>query len=171
MLPDPTLSRRRWLAGALALPWALSGCSQAAAMALPDVSFTELDGTVRRTADLRGKVLLVNFWATSCVTCVKEMPMLVDTHRQFQAQGLDLLAVAMSYDPPAYVMNFASSRQLPFRVAMDHDGGIARAFGDVQLTPTAFLFDRQGRLAKRYVGLVDENAFHADIVKLLKAAA
>ena len=92
---------------------------------------------------------------------------MVETHRRFGAQGLEFLAVAMSYDPPAYVAQFAQSRQLPFRVAMDHDGKLAQAFGDVQLTPTTFVVDRRGQIVKRYIGEPDFGALHELLAKLL----
>src|SRR5580765_4778110 len=95
--------------------------------AAPDVPYTLLDGSQHRIAGLRGQVVLVNFWATSCSTCIKEMPALVATHDKYKARGYETLAVAMSYDPPAYVINFAETRKLPFRVAMDMDGSIARS--------------------------------------------
>ena len=112
-------------------------------------------------------MVLVNFWATSCSTCVKEMPELVDTHAKFKARGYETLAVAMSYDPPAYVVNFVETRKLPFRVALDIDGGIARSFGDVQLTPTSVLLDKRGRIVKRYVGQPDFTELHALVDQLL----
>src|SRR6188472_3627027 len=66
----------------------------------PTVGYTLLDGTKATTADLRGKVVLINFWATSCTTCVHEMPQIVATHEMFKQRGYETLAVAMSYDPP-----------------------------------------------------------------------
>ena len=138
-------------------------------MCIRDRPFTELDGQTRQLSDLQGKVTIVNFWATSCSSCVKEMPELVATHQKFKDRGLDTLAVAMSYDPPAYVMQFAQSRQLPFRVAMDHDGKLAEGFGKVQLTPTTFVIDRSGKIVKRYVGPPDFNALHQLLDKLLTA--
>ena len=73
----------------------------------PDVSFVKLDGSTVSLKDLRGKVVMVNFWATSCTTCVGEMPQMVATYNQYKNKGLDFVAVAMSYDPPNYVLNFA----------------------------------------------------------------
>ena len=114
--------------------------------------------------------MLVNFWATSCVTCVKEMPQIVDTHRKYQPRGYETLAVAMSYDPPAYVASFAQSRQLPFGVVIDNTGAIAKAYGDIQLTPTTFLIDKKGAIVKRYVGEPDFAALHGLVEKLLAEA-
>lgn len=133
----------------------------------PSVSYTLLDGSKASTDALKGKVLLVNFWATSCTTCVAEMPQIVATHEKFRTRGFETLAVAMSYDPPAYVARFAESRRLPFGVAIDNTGAIARSFGDVQMTPTTFLIDRQGRVVKRYLGAPDFAALHALIGELL----
>lgn len=158
------------LPGLAVPPWLL-GCSDAALGSLPDLAFTQLDGSQHRTSDFRSRVAVVNFWATSCTTCVKEMPQLIETHRRFAPQGLEFLAVAMSYDPPAYVMQFAQTRQLPFRVAIDHDGSIAKGFGDVQLTPTTFVIDRRGRIAKRYIGEPDFPTFRAMLAELLAAPA
>ena len=80
--------------------------------AAPLTNFVLLDGSTKTTADLHGKVTLVNFWATSCVTCVAEMPKLVSTFEKYKGQGYGTLAVAMSYDPPSYVVNFAQTRQV-----------------------------------------------------------
>lgn len=168
-LPDP--SRRRLVLAAASLPLALAaaGCSDEGAQALPDLPFTQLDGSQHRLADLRGKVVVINFWATSCSTCVREMPHIVATHQRYRDQGLETLAVAMQYDPPAYVMQFAQSRGLPFRVAIDHSGELAQGFGPVQLTPTTFVVDRRGRIVKRYIGEPDFKAMHALIEQLLQA--
>ncbi|MCH8180558.1 MAG: TlpA family protein disulfide reductase [Proteobacteria bacterium] len=149
----------------------LGGCSGQTAAQLPDLPFTQLDGSAHRTTEFKGRVAIVNFWATSCTTCVKEMPQMVETHRRFGAQGLEFLAVAMSYDPPAYVAQFAQSRQLSFRVAIDHDGKLAQGFGDVQLTPTTFVVDRRGQIVKRYIGEPDFAALHELLAQLLAQPA
>lgn len=119
------------------------------------MSYILLDGSKSSTEAQRGKVLLVNFWATSCVACVAEMPQIVSTHQKFAAHGYETVAVAMNYDQPAFVAHFAQSRALPFGVAFDQSGEVARAFGDVRLTPTTFLIDKQGRIVKRYLGTPD----------------
>lgn len=136
----------------------------------PNVAYTLLDGSKTSTDELRGKVVLVNFWATDCVTCVKEMPQIVATHEKYKARGYETVAVAMSYDPPAYVINFAQSRKLPFGVAIDNTGAIAKSFGQVQLTPTSVLIDKHGRIVKRYVGEPDFAALHTLVEKLLADA-
>jgi peroxiredoxin len=133
----------------------------------PTVSYTLLNANAPTTAQWQGKVTLVNFWATSCVTCVKEMPELVATHQKFKARGFDTLAVAMAYDNPSYVQRFTEQRQLPFAVTIDSQGELARQFGDVQLTPTTVLINKRGEIVKRYVGEPDFQALHALLEKLL----
>ncbi len=136
----------------------------------PESTFVLLDGSRKTTADLKGKVTLVNFWATSCVSCVAEMPKLMATHDKYKSQGFDTLAVAMSYDPPSYVVNFAETRKLPFSVAIDNTGAVAKAWGDVRLTPTTYIVDKQGAIVKRYVGEPDFAELHRLIEKLLAQA-
>ena len=118
----------------------------------PQSTFVLLDGSSKSTADLKGRVTLVNFWATSCTTCVAEMPKIIATLDKYQGKGYDTVAVAMSYDPPSYVVNYAQTRKLPFKVAIDNTGAVAKAWGDVQLTPTSFLVNKRGEIVKRYVG-------------------
>lgn len=155
----------------------VAGVAIAASLALggrevaPSLPYTLIDGQQRRTDDLRGKVVLVNFWATSCTTCIKEMPALVDTHRKFQSRGYETLSVAMNYDVPDYVQNFVQSRQLPFQVTHDRSGEIAREFGKVSITPTTFVIDTEGRIVKRYVGEPDFAQLHALIEQLLAKRA
>ena len=124
----------------------LDGCSQPAT---PDVRFTTLDGQTTQLSALRGKVVLVNFWATTCTTCVAEMPQLVDTYNKFAPRGFETVAVAMSYDPADYVRNYATKNALPFKVALDTDGSAAKGFEDVRLTPTTFPIDKQGRVVQK----------------------
>ncbi|KQR60269.1 TlpA disulfide reductase family protein [Acidovorax sp. Leaf160] len=144
--------------------WIFLSTGKAAA---PPSTFVLLDGTRQTTDDLRGKVTLVNFWATSCVTCVAEMPEIVATHQKYQSQGYDTLAVAMSYDPPSYVVNFAETRKLPFKVAIDNTGAVAQAWGDVKLTPSTFIVNKHGEIVKTYVGAPDFPELHKLIERLL----
>jgi peroxiredoxin len=143
----------------------LAGCG--GAQVAPESTFVLLDGSKKTTADLKGKVTLVNFWATSCVTCVAEMPRIISTYNKYQAKGYDTLAVAMSYDPPSYVVNYAETRKLPFKVAIDNTGAVAKAWGDVQLTPTTYVVNKRGEIVKTYVGEPDFAALHQLIEKLL----
>ncbi|HAT33412.1 MAG TPA: hypothetical protein DCW29_21965 [Janthinobacterium sp.] len=133
----------------------------------PDVTLLGIHGEKITLASLRGKVVMVNFWATSCATCVGEMPKMVETYNKYKSQGLEFVAVAMAYDPPNYVLNYAATRALPFTVALDVTGAAAHAYGDVALTPTTFVIDKQGKIIKRYVGEPEFASLHKLLEKAL----
>lgn len=157
-------------AAALALPagaWYLSARPAPA----PDATFATIGGESVSIASLRGKVVLVNFWATSCEACVAEMPQLAALHRRYRGRGLETVAVAMSYDPPNHVAGYARTHALPFRVALDPVGAAAREFGDVRLTPTTLVVDRRGRIVRRIVGTPDFAALDRLIERMLAEAA
>jgi len=139
--------------------------------AAPDVAFATLQGQSFRTADLHGKVVLVNFWATTCTTCVKEMPGLKDTHDRFHARGFETVAVAMDYDPPSQVQAYVERSALPFTIVLDRDGNIARNFEGVRLTPTSFILNKRGEIVQKILGEPDFARLHALIEQLLAEAA
>ena len=161
--------KNKWILGAAALAIAAAGAFFVAggSTAAPESTFVLLDGSKKTTSDLKGKVALVNFWATSCTTCVAEMPKMVSTYDKYKARGYEHVAVAMAYDPPSYVVNFAQTRKLPFKVAIDNTGAVAKAWGEVQLTPTTYLVNRKGEIVKRYVGEPNFAELHQLIEKLL----
>jgi peroxiredoxin len=170
------MKKIRYLAlicASLAITLALPGCGNVSEFTGPAPASTMvlLDGSKLTTEAMKGKVTLVNFWATSCTTCVAEMPQIVTTYNQFKAQGFDTVAVAMSYDPPSYVVNFAQTRALPFKVAIDNTGAVAKAWGDVKLTPTTYLVNKRGDIVKRYVGAPDFGAMQKLIGQLLAEKA
>jgi peroxiredoxin len=165
--------KKPWIAGLALAAFAAAGAYVylgAGQSAAPQSTFVLLDGSKQTTQDLRGKVTLVNFWATSCTTCVAEMPEVIATYNKYHAQGFDTLAVAMSYDPPAYVVNYAETRKLPFKVAIDNTGAVAQAWGDVKLTPSTFIVNKRGEIVKTYVGAPDFAELHTLIEKLLAEA-
>ena len=135
----------------------------------PEVRFAALSGENFSTSDLRGKVVLVNFWATWCTTCVQEMPKFTDTYRKFAPRGYEMIAVAVQSDHPNNVAAFTQKRALPFKVALDGDGDIAKQFGRVRITPTSFLLDKNGRVLKEYIGEPDLAEFHALVEKALRS--
>ena len=80
---------------------------------------------------------------------------MIQTYNEYKNKGFEIIAVAMSYDPPNYVLNYAQTRQLPFPVALDIDGAHARAFGNVEFTPTSFIVGKDGRVLEHKVGELD----------------
>jgi len=127
-----------------------------------------LDGSTRPGAAVAGQVTLVNFWATTCSVCMAEMPQMVELFTSYHGQGFATVAVAMAYDPPASVIRYSESRQLPFDVVIDNTGAVAQAWGGVDATPTSFLVNRRGEIVQRFVGAPDFAALAKSIEWLLK---
>lgn len=121
----------------------------------PEVTFTTITGKKIALKDLRGKPVIVTFWATDCPSCVEEIPHLIELYTQYHAQGLEMIAVAMYYDPPNHVIDMTKARQLPYDVALDLKAEHAQAFGDVMLTPSTFLIAPDGSVVMHKTGIFD----------------
>ena len=134
----------------------------------PDVTFTTITGKKIALKDLRGKPVIVAFWATDCPGCIKEIPRLIDLYTQYHAHGLEIIAVAMYYDPPDHVVAMTRDRQLPYNVSLDLKSEQAHAFGDVQLIPKTFLITPDGLIALKKTGAFDHAEMKTRIETLLK---
>lgn len=133
----------------------------------PDFTFSIIDGRRIRLEDLRGRPVLVQFWATSCPTCRKEMPSLAALYNDLHGKGLELIAVAMPYDPPNRVLEMSREKQFPYPVALDVMGKAMTAFGDISLTPTTLLIGPDGRIIRRQIGEMDFDVLRRQINALL----
>jgi len=129
----------------------------------PAVPFTTLAGKPITASELHGKVVLVNFWATTCPVCARELPRVVATYQTYASRGFEVVAVAMPYDRPDWVVEYVRRNELPFTVALDYDAKINRAFGGIDATPTCFLIDKQGKIVQRIVGEPDFEQLRAAI--------
>ena len=148
----------------LSLPKALKVIVMMAVIGLAACSANESPAPTQTVTTITGQTMtfsnpkhytLVNFWATSCATCVEEMPTLAALYQKYQAQGFRVIAIAMSYDRPDYVLNFSQKNALPFAVTLDVDEKHAQSFGGIVGTPTSFLINPQGQIIKRYIGKPD----------------
>ncbi len=138
---------------------------------LPDLSYPIIDGRRIGPEPLAGRVTLVSFWATSCGICVAEMPDLVALHSRYARRGFELLAIAMPYDRPDHVLDFARRRALPFPVALDPTGAAVAAWGGILGTPTAWLVAPDGRVVAQWIGRLDIDRVRARIESLLPRPA
>ena len=118
----------------------------------PDVNLQLIDGKKLQLSSLKGKPVLITFWATSCPGCIKEMPHLVELYHELHTKGLEIIGIAMPYDRPDYVMEMVKRKNLPYPIALDLKGEAIRAFGNVSLTPTTFLIDDKGQIIKKKIG-------------------
>ncbi len=134
----------------------------------PDVTFTSLTGQKIALKDLRGKPVIVTFWATDCPSCIKEIPDLIDLYTQYHAAGLEMIAVAMYYDPPNHVVDMTKAKQLPYNVALDLTSEFAEAFGGIMFTPSTFLIAPDGSVVTKATGLFNPASLKKSIESLLK---
>jgi len=137
---------------------------------VPDITFTTIDGQKLSTAGLRGRPVLVNFWATTCPGCVKEMPHLVELYNELNPQGFEIIGVAMAYNPPNQVIALSKARDINYPIALDIQSEVAAAFGDVRLTPTSFLVAPDGRIAHQKVGELDMDKLRTLVADMLAEA-
>ena len=121
----------------------------------PDLTLTTITSKKIALKELRGKPVIVTFWATDCPGCLKEIPHLIDLYTHYHQQGLEIIAVAMAYDPPNHVIALTEDLQLPYNVVLDLNAEIAHAFGDVQLTPCTFLISPKGLITLQKTGVFD----------------
>jgi thiol-disulfide isomerase/thioredoxin len=177
--PSPAgASRRRTLGLALAgasvvgvAGWGALRFASSGPEVAPAIEYRTIDGRRLGPDALAGRVLLVNFWATSCAVCVAEMPELTEVYEAYRSRGLELVAVAMPYDRADRVLHFASSRRLPFPVALDPLGAAVAAWGGVEGTPTTWLVAPDGRVVRRWVGRPDFARLRRDVEGLLPGRA
>ena len=133
----------------------------------PNFSLKDANGNAVSLADLKGKVVLVNFWATWCGPCEVEIPWFVEFEQKYKDQGFAVLGVSMDDDGWKSVRPYVASHKINYRVVIGSEV-VSQQFGDIESLPTSFVLDRQGRIATNHVGLVDKSEYQNEIVKLLQ---
>lgn len=124
----------------------------------PDFAVTDINRSSFHLADYKGKVVLLNFWATWCAPCEAERPVLVDLESTYKDRGFAVVAVAMDHDGPAVVPPFLMLHGANFRVAYGNDD-LAQKFGGLALLPMTWFIDRDGRIAARMQGFTKPGRF------------
>ena len=133
-----------------------------------NLNLITVSGEKITSQQLLGKITLINFWATDCPGCINEMPGLIETYNQYKDQGLEVIAVAMYYDPPSRVISFTKNNNLPFPVVLDTKKEIISKFNNVKLTPTSIILDKNGYVINTIIGEIDFNEFNKNLINLLK---
>ena len=133
----------------------------------PDFTLPLLDGGQLRLSSYRGKVVLLDFWATWCVPCREEIPHFVDLQRKYGDRGLEIIGVSMD-DSPDPVRTFYRQFKMNYPVVMG-TADVGVAYGGVLGLPIAFLIDRQGRIYAKHIGATDLAVFEKEIARLLEA--
>lgn len=135
----------------------------------PDVSLTIINEDPTSLGELHSdQPALVVFWATDCIPCVKEVPILVQLHKRYHREGLNIVAVAMAHDPPNKVWDFMRDKALPYKVALDMDGKVANAFGGISAIPTLFLINGNGDIVFNHIGKLETPTLETLIQELVE---
>jgi thiol-disulfide isomerase/thioredoxin len=135
---------------------------------LPPLNFTSIKGHQFSLESLRGKPVLVTFWATTCASCIKEIPHLIELYNNYHPKGLEIIAIAMRYDPPNYVIAMSKEKALPYEVVYDVNSSYAQAFGGVNLTPNSFLIAPNGEIVLHKLGLLNQQKIESLLAEFLK---
>lgn len=134
------------------------------APAAPEFRLPSIDGHSVSLSDFHGKVVILDFWATWCPPCRREIPDFIALQSQYAGQGLQIVGVAL--DEPDKVKGFAQSWGMNYPVLLG-DNAIANLYGGISGIPTTFLIDRTGKIAGRYEGFRSKEEFEAAIKQLL----
>ena len=134
--------------------------------AMPQLSFTDIDGHPHTTSSYKGKPVLVVFWATDCPGCIEEMPQLKTIYKEYAPEGLQVIAVAMPYDSAEQVTAMRTAKQLPYPIVWDKNGKITQAFDNVRVTPTHFLIAPDGEIVMRKIGALSMSKFSEKLQKM-----
>ena len=121
---------------------------------MPELEFNILGDDKLLSKNLEDKIVIINFWATDCSTCIKEMPILTKIYDKYK-NDIELIAVAMPYDLPSRVINFKDKNQIPFKIALDSDGKILEKFNKVRLTPTTIITNKQQIIQNTIIGEIN----------------
>lgn len=134
----------------------------------PELTFNTLTGNKIALKELRGKPVLVSFWATDCPSCIAEIPHLADLYHRYHCTGLEIIAISRSYDPPNHVVEMVKAKQIPYSVVLDITAEYAEAFGKIRLIPNTFLIAPDGTVATHKIGEFDPNIMSAQIATFTK---
>jgi cytochrome c biogenesis protein CcmG/thiol:disulfide interchange protein DsbE len=133
----------------------------------PAFKLKDSSGGEVKLADLKGKVVLLNFWATWCGPCEVEIPWFVEFEQKYKDQGFAVLGVSFDDDGWISVRPYMATHKINYRVAIGSDE-LSQVYGGVDSLPTSFIIDRSGRIAATHVGLVDKRDYQDEIIKLLQ---
>lgn len=133
----------------------------------PSWRLKDTTGREIRSTESAGKVKIIAFWATWCPPCRAEIPGFVQLHSDLQDQGLQIFGISMDDDSAANIANFAAKAGINYPVLLG-TSEVTKAFGGVEVLPTTFLVDQDGRIAKRHFGFVAPQVLRSEVLALLR---
>ncbi len=135
----------------------------------PSFTLQDLNGKQVSLSDFKGKVVILDFWATWCPPCVKEIPHFIELHEQYKDRGFAMVGISLDHQGISVVKSFVQKNQVNYPILMT-DGRVDKAYGGITSIPTTFVIDSAGNIRQKYVGYRDKAIFEADIKALLEEA-
>lgn len=132
----------------------------------PDFKLKDSNGDTVKLSDFRGKVVLLNFWATWCSPCQEEIPWFTNFEQEYKNRGLVVLGVSLDDDGWDSVRPYLKTHQINYRILVGNDS-VAQLYGGVEALPTTFVIDRSGKIASVHQGLVSKSVYQNEILHLL----
>lgn len=132
----------------------------------PDFELVDLNGKPVRLSDYKGKMIILDFWATWCPPCRAEIPSFVKLYSEYKDKGLVIIGVSLDREGPDVVREFAKNFKMNYPVVMG-DMKTVSAYGGIEAIPTTFIINKKGQIVDRFVGYRDENTFRNEIARWL----
>jgi thiol-disulfide isomerase/thioredoxin len=146
--------------------WALAQVTLVARTPAPNWELTDLNGKLVKFSDFRGKVIILDFWATWCGPCRVEIPHFVELQKQYEDKGLAVIGVSLDEQGPETVKKFVKQIGVNYPIVIGNHK-IVEAYGGIDAIPTTFVIDRQGHIVSRHLGYDDKAVFEKEIQPLL----
>lgn len=136
---------------------------------VPDITLETMDGEKINLADQTGKVVLINFWATWCAPCRKEIPDLIDLYAQFQSEGLKIIGIAVDQDGAEVVKPFVQKQKINYPIVLDPDQSIESHFDAMYGLPTTYVVSPEGQIVRRILGIFPIEEMKPELKEMLNA--
>lgn len=136
---------------------------------MPFLQFTSIKNETFSSKDLNNHIVIIHFWSITCPSCVEEMPELIKIQTNLRQKKVKIIAIAMYYDQPHFILNYVNLHHIPFPVVLDYDNKIAKAFGEINTVPTSFLIDKNGKIIKKWIGQLHKEEIEDTVNTLISS--
>ena len=135
----------------------------------PDFALKDINGQTVKLSEYRGKVVVLNYWATWCGPCKVEIPWFMDFQKTYKDRDFAVLGISMDDDGWTSVKPYLEAKKINYRVMIATEE-LSKQYGGLESLPTTFVIDREGRIAAVHVGLISKSEYQAEILDLLEAS-